>query len=79
VDTVNGHYHDFGSIGKVVMRMTAQLLNKPVPDDKQTQLLGIIRQRPLHPDVKEGLTQLQQARFRLVTLTNSAGQAAKDQ
>lgn len=79
VDTVTGHYHDFGTIGKATLKMAAQLLDKQISDEKQTQLLGMIRQRPPHPDVKEGLTQLQRAGYRLATLTNSAGQVAKDQ
>lgn len=72
VDTVTGNYHPFGQIGDVALDMLAQALGQPArPAGRKKELLALLTELPPHPDVVPGLTALQQAGFRLVTLTNS--------
>lgn len=72
VDTVTGSYHDFGQIGDAALDMLAQALGQPArPAARKKELLTLIAELPPHPDVIPGLTALQQAGFRMVTLTNS--------
>ncbi|WP_449404357.1 HAD family hydrolase [Hymenobacter roseosalivarius] len=72
VDTVTGNYHNFGQIGDAALDMLAQALGQPArPVARKKELLTIITELPPHPDIIPGLTALQKAGFRMVTLTNS--------
>ena len=72
VDTVTGNYHHFGQIGDAAFDMLAQALGQPArPPARKKELLTLISELPSHPDIIPGLTALQQAGFRMVTLTNS--------
>jgi len=72
VDTVTGNYHNFGQIGDAALDMLAQALGQPArPAARKKELLVLITELPPHPDIIPGLTALQQAGFRMVTLTNS--------
>jgi 2-haloacid dehalogenase len=72
VDTVTGNYHHFGQIGDAALDMLAQALGQPArPAARKKELLTLIFELPPHPDVVPGLTALQKAGFRMVTLTNS--------
>ena len=72
VDTVTGNYHNFGQIGDAALDMLAQALGQPArPAARKKELLALITELPPHPDIIPGLTALQQAGFRMVTLTNS--------
>ena len=72
VDTVTGNYHHFGQIGDAALDMLAQALGQPArPPGRKQELLTLLAELPPHPDVIPGLTALQKAGFRMVTLTNS--------
>lgn len=72
VDTVTGNYHNFGQIGDAALDMLAQALGQSArPAARKKELLTLITELPPHPDIIPGLTALQQAGFRMVTLTNS--------
>ena len=72
VDTTTANYHDFGQIGDAALDMLAQALGQEArPAARKKELLRLITELPPHPDVVPGLTALQEAGFRLVTLTNS--------
>lgn len=80
VDTVTAAYHDFKQIGDAALDMLAQSLGQPSrPAARKQELLTLITELPPHPDVVEGLTLLQQAGFRMVTLTNSPGPTLRKQ
>lgn len=79
VDNVTGQYHNFGEIGKAAFQMTEQMLEKNVSERERDEILQMIRQLPPHPDVEEGLSMLQKAGYRMVTLTNSTGEVVKQQ
>lgn len=72
VATVTGHYHNFGQIADAAFDMLAQALGQPARSaTRKKELLTLLTELPPHPDIIPGLTALQQAGFRLVTLTNS--------
>ena len=72
VVTVAGPYSDFGSIGGAALDMTAGAHGKTLSSDDRNRILQGMLTLPAHPDVKNGLQQLKDAGFRMVTLTNSA-------
>lgn len=80
VDTVTQAYHDFSQIGDAALDMLAQSLGQPARSTtRKKELLTLITELPPHADVVEGLTMLQQAGLRLVTLTNSPGSTLRKQ
>ncbi|WP_233254041.1 haloacid dehalogenase type II [Hymenobacter sedentarius] len=80
VDTVTGHYHDFPAIGAAGFDMLAQALGQSArPAARKQELLRLLAELPPHPDVIPGLTALQHAGFRMVTLTNSPGPTLQQQ
>jgi 2-haloacid dehalogenase len=70
VDTVTGNYHKFGQIGDAALDMLT-LGQSARPAARKKEPLALITELPPHPDIIPGLTTLQQAGFRIVTLTNS--------
>jgi 2-haloacid dehalogenase len=72
VDTVTATYHEFGVIGDAALDMTANMLEeKPLKSSKKRELLALMTQLEVYPDVPEGLDRLLQAGYRLIALTNS--------
>jgi 2-haloacid dehalogenase len=69
--TITGPYADFGSVAAASLDMTAASHGVPLPQADRQQILTGLRTLPPHPDVRDGLVQLRDAGFRLVTLTNS--------
>ncbi|OGX88718.1 haloacid dehalogenase type II [Hymenobacter glacialis] len=80
VDTVTGNYHNFGQIGDAALDMLAQAMGQPArPAARKKEILTLITELPPHPDIIPGLTALQKAGFRMVTLTNSPDATVKKQ
>lgn len=71
VDNCTNQYHDFPTIGKATLKMTAQSFKEVITDDDIKEALSTINELPAHADVKDGLNLLKDAGFRLATLTNS--------
>lgn len=71
VETVSGTYHKFGEIGAAAMRMVAENHGVKLSTEDAEMAIKPITSLPAHPDVKEGLQQLAEAGFRMITLTNS--------
>jgi 2-haloacid dehalogenase len=76
VENVTGQYHSFSEVGQAVMRMTAEILGQAVPEAKQKELVAMAKETQPHPDVIPGLEKLQQAGFRMATLTNSPAKSS---
>src|SRR5262249_7304868 len=69
--TPSGLYKDFFSLGQGVFEMVAAMHRVKIkPADVEALKEGMLTM-PAHADVKEGLKQLKDAGFRMVTLTNS--------
>jgi 2-haloacid dehalogenase len=69
--TLSEYYVDFFTLGQGVLRMLANIYRVVITDDDVLRLKAAMLTMPAHPDVVDGLTQLRDNGFRLVTLTNS--------
>ncbi|EDX90389.1 haloacid dehalogenase, type II [Alcanivorax sp. DG881] len=80
VTTVTGEYHDFGQIGVASLLMVAENNDIPLSEEKaKTAIVSSILSLPPHPDVKPGLTSLNEQGFKIVSLTNSSNDGVKTQ
>ena len=67
-----GHYVPFGTLGAGVVRMLGTIQGKAVCDADTAELGATTTSLPAHAGVPDALKRLQDAGFRLATLTNSA-------
>jgi 2-haloacid dehalogenase len=74
--TLSGLYTPFGELGAGTVRMLASIYGVTVTDSDIDELKARMNTMPAHPDAIPALTQLREAGFRLVTLTNSASTAS---
>jgi 2-haloacid dehalogenase len=79
VSIVTDAYHDFSTLGRAALEMTAKRRGVDVLPDQQQQILSTIRRLPPHPDVIESLSRLREAGFRMAALTNSTAEVAEAQ
>jgi 2-haloacid dehalogenase len=79
VATITARYDDFGKIAGAALDMTARRADLELAEPDRKAILGKIRSLPAHADVMTGLHQLQEAGFRLFTLTNSPPQVVEAQ
>jgi 2-haloacid dehalogenase len=79
VATIAGPYVDFGTIARAALNMTSGAHGVSLSQSDQDLILRGLVSLPAHADVRDGLQQLQSAKFRLVTLTNSAPAAVAQQ
>nr|WP_321231228.1 haloacid dehalogenase type II [uncultured Psychroserpens sp.] len=80
VVSASGRYEPFGHIGAAALQMVAANNNIIISEeDARKVILSGLRGLPAHPEVKEALTQLKQAGFTLVSLTNSSNEGVKKQ
>ena len=71
--TVTGPYFDFGSHFRAALWLTAEKRGVAVSEADEKAILGAVRKLPAHPEVRESLTRLRDAGFRVAALTNSIG------
>jgi 2-haloacid dehalogenase len=69
--TLSGLYEDFFSLGQEVLQMMGAIHHVDIAQAHLHELKTGMLTMPAHPDVEVGLQKLQEAGFRLVTLTNS--------
>lgn len=69
--TLSGLYLSFGELGVGALQMVAAIYQVTLTDHDIAELKEKMSNLPAHPDVIPALTRLQEAGFRLVTLTNS--------
>jgi 2-haloacid dehalogenase len=69
--TLAEYYVDFFTLGQGVLRMLADIYRVNITDDDVLRLKAAMLTMPAHPDTVDGLNQLRDNGFRLVTLTNS--------
>lgn len=75
--SLSGNYTGFGTLAVAVLRMVAEIRNVVLTPADVDEFAATMRALPPHPEVPEALTQLADAGFRMVTLTNSASEAGK--
>lgn len=71
VSTITNEYRDFGALGAAALEMLASRRGVSLQRERQTALLGGLRQLPPHPEVPASLKCLREAGLCLVSLTNS--------
>ncbi|ERL56717.1 haloacid dehalogenase type II [Psychrobacter aquaticus] len=74
--TLSGLYTPFGEIGVGALRMVADIHQTTLTESDIAELKERMNNMPAHADAIPALTRLQEAGFRLVTLTNSASSAS---
>ena len=68
---LSGRYVDFFTLGQGVLRMLGEIHHRPISDEDSERIKKAMTTMPAHPDVADGLVELRDNGFRLVTLTNS--------
>ncbi|WP_225034727.1 haloacid dehalogenase type II [Winogradskyella sp. SM1960] len=80
VTTVGRQYNDFGIIGAAALQMVAANHGITITEeDARASILGPIRSLPAHPEVKQALTDLRAAGYKLVSFTNSSNKGVETQ
>jgi 2-haloacid dehalogenase len=71
VDNCIGQFHDFATIAKATMQMTGRRLGRNISDDEIDSIMELLKHLPIHENVREGLSTLNDMGFRIIALTNS--------
>jgi 2-haloacid dehalogenase len=79
VGTITGRYVDFTTAQRGALEMLARRLGIDLGPDATDGVVGAMRRLPGHPDVRGGLETLRSQGHRLVALTNSPLDVARDQ
>jgi len=79
VGGLTGQYVDFTTAQHAAIRMVAQRVGKPISDADAEAVVGGMRALPPHPDVPGALARLKDTGWRMVSLTNSPLDVARDQ
>ncbi|MEO9570976.1 MAG: haloacid dehalogenase type II [Polaribacter sp.] len=80
VVSASGRYEPFGHIGAAALQMVAANNNIIISEeDARKVILSGLRDLPAHPEVKDALTLLKQAGYKLVALTNSSKEGVTKQ
>ncbi|MEV4509317.1 haloacid dehalogenase type II [Dactylosporangium sp. NPDC049525] len=69
--TLSGLWEGYFTLGQGLLKMVGDVHGVQVSDDDVEDIRQAMLTMPAHPDVRQGLTKLKDADFRLVTLTNS--------
>ena len=72
VATLAGPYFDFATIGRAALQMVGEARGAALSKEQEDEILAAMASMPAHPDVPEALRSLQDAGYRMVTLTNSS-------
>lgn len=71
VDNCTDQFHSFIAIAKATMQMAARSLGTAVEDEDIDVVLEILKHLPVHDNVQEGLSMLNDQGFRIAALTNA--------
>jgi len=77
--TITGAYADAGKVGGAVLQMLAQSRQRTIEAGQLAEFRRISAALPAYADVHDGLVRLQQAGFRMVTLSNNPSAACETQ
>ncbi len=79
VATITRTYAPFDVQGVAALRSTAQHAGVELTEAAAIELVGAMRELPPHPDVVPSLRRLEEAGFRMATLTNSSPRVVEAQ
>jgi 2-haloacid dehalogenase len=71
VDACTKQFHDFASIAKATMQMTGNRLGKNIQEDQIDLVIELLKHLPVHENVPEVLSALNDLGYRIAALTNS--------
>ncbi len=71
VDNCIREFNDFLSIARATLQMTAGKFERVISDFETDSVLYLLKQLPVHEEVQEGLSKLNDQGFRIAALTNS--------
>ena len=74
--TITGPYRPFGTLAQAALEMLAGQRGIVLSEDDRSRLKSGLARLPPHPDVSPGLQALQEAGFRLFTLSNTPREAS---
>lgn len=72
-------YRSFGTIGVEALLMVATKRGIDLDPAQAAAVVAVMRSLPPHPDVEPALVRLQEAGYRMITLTNGSTEAVADQ
>jgi 2-haloacid dehalogenase len=78
VDTCIDQFNDFPSIARATMQMAGKLLSVQVDDDDINNVLDLLKHLPVHADVQDGLSMLNDQGFYIAALTNSPEKTVRE-
>lgn len=80
VVSASGQYKPFTHIGAATLQMVAANHDIVISEEEARKIIVAAMQNlPAHPEVKEALTQLKKAGYKLVAFTNSSNEGLKNQ
>jgi 2-haloacid dehalogenase len=80
VTSASGHYKPFGHIGAATLQMLAANNNIKISEESAREIVTCAMQNlPPHPEVKEALSKLKKAGYKLVAFTNSSNEGLQNQ
>ncbi|MGN6616327.1 MAG: haloacid dehalogenase type II [Ilyomonas sp.] len=71
VDNCTNQFHDFGSIAKATLKIAAHNFGKVISEAEATAVLDLLKQLPVHEEIQQGLSKLNDEGYRIAALTNS--------
>jgi 2-haloacid dehalogenase len=79
VGAITDRYVDFTSAQRAALSMLAERGGVDLPDPEAKAIVDRMRDLPAHPEVPDALARLDEAGYRLASLTNSPLDVARDQ
>lgn len=80
VTSASGHYKPFGHIGAATLQMVAANNNIKISEENAREIVhNAMQNLPPHPEVKEALSKLKKAGYKLVAFTNSSNKGLQCQ
>ncbi|MGO4918170.1 HAD family hydrolase [Maribacter spongiicola] len=80
VTSASGQYKPFGHIGAAALQMVAANVDISLREEQANTIISeAMGNLPAHPEVKEALSQLKNAGYKLVAFTNSSNDGLKKQ
>jgi len=64
-------FHDFISIGKATLKMTAHKLGRSITDTETNEVLALLKHLPVYEDVPSCLSELKDHSYAVIALTNA--------
>lgn len=71
VDNCIKQFHDFASIAKATLQIAANTLGKAISETEAANVLTLLKHLPVHEEIQQGLSRLNDEGYRIAALTNS--------